>query len=278
VLAAIAAAVAPGSATGGPTPAPMRALRIDGPAAGAHLGASVAGAGDVNGDGSDDVIVSVHLYDNGQLNEGAAWIAHGDPRPPFEPDDLRVIDGDDDVTLSWAAPGVNIDGYIVHRYGTDGQYDFFLLDGNATSFIDPNPPSSGVAFYWVQAVNDRSQIGPFVQCGVAPGTKGWATGALGPLPNPWFTVSVSGDDVTLHWEKSPVGTVTGYNIWSTTSEVPLGTTGTLSNVASVSGLTTTKHTLTNLSPGTHYFRITAVVGTTTESNLASARQVAVVVN
>mgnify|MGYP000111778957 CR=1 FL=1 len=43
----------------------------------ARFGRSVASAGDVNGDGYSDVIVGAHLYDNGQSNEGAAFIYHG---------------------------------------------------------------------------------------------------------------------------------------------------------------------------------------------------------
>jgi FG-GAP repeat/FG-GAP-like repeat len=44
---------------------------------GANLGISVAGAGDVNGDGFDDVIVGAYLYDNGESNEGRAFVYHG---------------------------------------------------------------------------------------------------------------------------------------------------------------------------------------------------------
>jgi hypothetical protein len=43
----------------------------------AHLGRSVSGAGDVNGDGFADVIVGADYYDNGQTDEGAAFIYHG---------------------------------------------------------------------------------------------------------------------------------------------------------------------------------------------------------
>ena len=43
----------------------------------ASLGWSVATAGDVNGDGSDDVIVGAPWYSNGQTNEGAAFVYHG---------------------------------------------------------------------------------------------------------------------------------------------------------------------------------------------------------
>ena len=43
----------------------------------ASLGWSVATAGDVNGDGFDDVIVGAPWYSNGQTNEGAAFVYHG---------------------------------------------------------------------------------------------------------------------------------------------------------------------------------------------------------
>ena len=43
----------------------------------ARLGASVATAGDVNGDGFSDVIVGVHGYDNGQADEGRSYVFHG---------------------------------------------------------------------------------------------------------------------------------------------------------------------------------------------------------
>jgi hypothetical protein len=43
----------------------------------ASLGFSVASAGDVNGDGYSDVIVGAYLYDNGQSNEGAAFVYQG---------------------------------------------------------------------------------------------------------------------------------------------------------------------------------------------------------
>jgi hypothetical protein len=41
------------------------------------MGISVAGAGDVNGDGYSDVIVGAYQYDNGETDEGAAFVHHG---------------------------------------------------------------------------------------------------------------------------------------------------------------------------------------------------------
>lgn len=43
----------------------------------AQLGMFVSTAGDVNGDGYSDIIAGAHFYDNGQIQEGAAFIHHG---------------------------------------------------------------------------------------------------------------------------------------------------------------------------------------------------------
>jgi hypothetical protein len=45
--------------------------------ANAHFGNSVFTAGDVNGDGYSDVIIGAPEYDNGQADEGAAFVWHG---------------------------------------------------------------------------------------------------------------------------------------------------------------------------------------------------------
>ena len=42
----------------------------------------MAGAGDVNGVGFTDVIVGAPVYDNGQLDEGAAFVYFGGARAP----------------------------------------------------------------------------------------------------------------------------------------------------------------------------------------------------
>ncbi len=47
--------------------------------ASAHLGYSVSGAGDVNGDNVDDVIIGADTYDNPEIDEGAAFVYYGSP-------------------------------------------------------------------------------------------------------------------------------------------------------------------------------------------------------
>ena len=65
-----------GSATGLASTA-AGTLQVD--QADCHFGVSVGTAGDTNGDGYSDVIVGAHLYDNGEINEGAAFLYLGSP-------------------------------------------------------------------------------------------------------------------------------------------------------------------------------------------------------
>jgi hypothetical protein len=67
---------------GGPSLAPD--WIAEGKQDGAVFGASVSGAGDVNGDGFDDVIVGAHDYDHGpgQANEGRAFLYLGSASGP----------------------------------------------------------------------------------------------------------------------------------------------------------------------------------------------------
>jgi hypothetical protein len=100
-----------GSATG-PSVTPNATREID--VAGANFGFAVAGAGDVDGNGYDDILVGAHLYTNGESKEGAAFVYTGSlfglsPTPSwsFESDQLQAHLGH---TVS-SAGDVNGDGY-----------------------------------------------------------------------------------------------------------------------------------------------------------------------
>jgi hypothetical protein len=120
------------------------------------LGQSVAGAGDVNGDGYADVIVGASAYDSGQSNEGAAFvflgsangIADGNPataHAQLESDQANAILGE-----SVAGAGdVNGDGYADVIVGDtlydSGQTDegaAFVFLGSASGVADGNPTTA----------------------------------------------------------------------------------------------------------------------------------------
>ncbi len=86
--------------------------------AGANVGWSVAGAGDVNGDGGADVLIGAPLYDAPLVDEGAAFLLHGmlggvGDRSPANADGM-IVSQQAGVKLGNSLDGagdVNGDGY-----------------------------------------------------------------------------------------------------------------------------------------------------------------------
>jgi hypothetical protein len=139
----------------------------------ARFGISVGAAGDVNGDGYDDVIIGADLFDGGQRNEGAAFVFHGSA-------------GGLSATPAWVAEGgqaealfgrsvsgagdVNGDGYddvIVGAYRYDVQNEdegaAFVYYGGPTG-LEANPS-------WIAA--GGREVARF---GISVGTAGDANG------------------------------------------------------------------------------------------------------
>jgi MYXO-CTERM domain-containing protein len=81
---------------------------------GATLGAAVSSAGDVNGDGYSDVIVAAPLYDDGNIDEGKAWIYLGSDEGLEESEAWSATGGAQSAgfgtSVAWLGD-VNSDGY-----------------------------------------------------------------------------------------------------------------------------------------------------------------------
>jgi hypothetical protein len=124
--------------------------------ANARMGTSVAGAGDVNGDGFADVIVGARLYDAGQNNEGAAFVflgsasGIGDGSPASADTQLEANQADAHLGISVAAAGdVDGDAFSDVIVGADlydaGQNDegaAFVFLGSASGIPDAGPASA----------------------------------------------------------------------------------------------------------------------------------------
>ncbi|RLB44642.1 MAG: hypothetical protein DRJ42_31355, partial [Deltaproteobacteria bacterium] len=129
-----------GSAAGiaGSSPADAHAV-LESNQAGASLGVSVASAGDVNGDGFDDVIVGAFNYDNVESGEGIALVFHGSAAgiTGSSPSDAHALLEADQpgarLGVSVASAGdVNGDGFsdvIV------GAFHYNILEGIALVFL-----------------------------------------------------------------------------------------------------------------------------------------------
>ena len=158
---------AAGIADGNPSTAHARLESNQG---GARLGFSVAGAGDVNGDGFADVIVGAYFYDAGQSFEGAAFVFLGsatgiaDGNPSTAHAQLESNQGGAQLGISVSGAGdVNGDGYadvIVGAYRYDaGQTDegaAFVFLGSATGIADGNPST---AHAQLESNQDRANLG-----------------------------------------------------------------------------------------------------------------------
>jgi len=106
------------------------------------LGTSVSSAGDVNGDGFSDVVIGAPLYDNGQTDEGAAFIYLGSANGIVTPFATKVESNQVGAQMGYSvasAGDVNGDGYsdvIVgapqYHNGSSAEGAVFLFLGSPT--------------------------------------------------------------------------------------------------------------------------------------------------
>jgi hypothetical protein len=141
------------------------AWTAEGDQADASFGMSVATAGDVNGDGYSDVIVGASYYDNGEAEEGRAYVYLGSP-DGLSTVEAWVAESDQESTLfgySVATAGdVNGDGYSDVIVGARSYENGNINEGGAFVYLGSADGLSEVAAWTAEGNQTGARFGESV--------------------------------------------------------------------------------------------------------------------
>jgi fibronectin type 3 domain-containing protein len=111
--------------------------------------------GDVNGDGSPDVVLAD--YNNGLVVLRNSTPAPPAPTPPSAPQLGPASAGNARIDLAWSAPSSNggaaVSGYRIYRGTSSGAETLLATVGNLTSYADTAVVNGTTYYYAVSAVN-----------------------------------------------------------------------------------------------------------------------------
>jgi hypothetical protein len=142
---------------GGPNIDPIADLTISG-SAGEGLGSWADAAGDVNGDGNDDIIVGAHRNDGAGIDAGRAYVFYGGP---------GVLDATPDLTLSGEAAG-DFFGTVARAGDVNGDgYDELLVGADRN---DAGGPDAGRAYLFLGGPF-ADQVPDLILTGAAAGDR-----------------------------------------------------------------------------------------------------------
>ena len=149
-------------------------FKLSGAAAGDGSGRSVASAGDVNGDGYDDLIVGAGQADPNGASSGTSYVVFGRASGFAANLDLSSLDGNNGFSLHGVAE-YDTSGYSVASAGDingDGFADLII----GASSADPNGFSSGASYV---VFGKASGFGAHVELSSLNGTNGFRLDGAG---------------------------------------------------------------------------------------------------
>lgn len=203
---------------------------------GEEIGRNVSAAGDVNGDGIDDVLISSPVNEIYGGGTGVAYL-HLSMPPSVKPNLLNVKDVPNDqggkVNLKWArsaydAPGtVTITGYLVQRSLPPGSTGFFwenIVNIPATresyySFTDNTPfdsvsGNSGTLFYRITALTADQNV--FWRSNIVYGRS---IDNLSPAMVQMFGAQDLSENIKLTWKRNTESDLLNYLLYRSSSPV-----------------------------------------------------------
>jgi len=180
------------------------------------FGTRVGTAGDVNGDGYDDVFVGAPRYDNGQIDEGMVFVWYGG--------ELGLGDSGTPANADWKAESnqvsARLSGYSEAHWvcGADTAgdvngdgYDDFIV---GAQLYDNGENNEGVAFLWLGSINGLNPDG--TRPVGSPSNADWTVESNQAGANLGVEVSAAGDFNLDGYDDVLVGAY-AYDIVTTTT-------------------------------------------------------------
>ena len=149
--------------------------------AGARIGISVSGAGDVNGDGYADIIAGAHFADGSIVDEGAAFVYLGSPtglRPTWS---WRATGGQANSLFGWAVSGVgdvNGDGFGDVMVGARAWSNGEASEGGAWLYLGSPSGPSPTANWAAEADQANAFFGEMISTAGDVNADGYADAAV----------------------------------------------------------------------------------------------------
>ncbi len=167
---------------------PVPAAVLEGNQSGAQLGISVALAGDINGDSYSDLIAGANEFDQGQLNEGAAFVFYGS-KTGINANQVNILE----MNQSISGMGSSVAG--AGDVNADGFGDVLV----GAPFYDQGEFNEGAAFVYLGSVNGVIPAPTLLQGNQADAHLGASLASAGDVNGDNFSDIIVG---APHYDKS----------------------------------------------------------------------------
>jgi hypothetical protein len=187
-------------------------FRIDGIDEYDHFGCSVSSAGDVNGDGYDDLIIGAYHADTGPFGyEGETYVVFGKSGNYSAVFDLATLDGVNGFRLD-GIDLYNFSGFAVSSAGDingDG-FDDLIIGAYGADRVDTNAGETYVVF------GKLGGYAPMLDLSTLNGVNGFRLNGIGAIDHSGYSVSSAGDVNGDGFDDLIIGTdiTSNLNNWS----------------------------------------------------------------